>query len=157
MRNTLIVFGAAMLLAQVFTVQAQPIERPQAERSHWSAGGERHPLRMLRGLDLTDEQKQQLQDLRERQQQHRMANRDSVKEAHQWLKRSTEQLLSLPEFDATLAAEIAARKAELLKTREQEKLKVQFELQQVLSAEQLAKLKAKHKAKHKHRFVTPKG
>src|SRR5690606_37213938 len=104
MRHTLFGIATAALLASSFAAQAQPMERGH--------GPQMHHKRMMQALDLTEAQKEELKALREGNKEERKANHDDVREAHQWIRSNTELLMEQPEFDATLAAEIAARKAE---------------------------------------------
>ncbi|WP_417349801.1 Spy/CpxP family protein refolding chaperone [Ferrimonas sp.] len=111
-------------------------------------GGGKHMKRMLRGLDLTDEQKQQVKDILTK------AKADRPERDPQFMKAQMErhhQLMLAAEFDEQAAREaIAVRQAKMAEMQLKQ-MKVQHEIMQLLTAEQKQKLEER-RAERMKRF-----
>lgn len=127
---------AVLLVLSVFTAQAQLFDGRSG-----TGDAQGQLMLILNELDLTASQKQQLRILRQQLQKDRQAQKQQFQQTREWIKSNTELLMQQSEFDTTLAAEIAARRAELLQARDLQKLNMRFEIKNILTEEQRAKLR----------------
>jgi protein CpxP len=101
--------------------------------------------RMLRQLDLTDEQKDQLKEIAQTQRAAKRSameeNRDVRMAEMQAAKTAELDLVLAADFDEAQAQELASKMVEMQQSRYVEKLELQHEMMSVLTDEQKAELK----------------
>ena len=146
------VAGLVLSMTAVSTASAknhgQGYHQEMGGEFHQGRGGGKHMKRMLRGLDLTDEQKQQVKDILAK------AKADRPERDPQSMKAQMErhhQLMLAAEFDEQAAREaIAVRQAKMAEMQLKQ-MKVQHEIMQLLTAEQKQKLEER-RAERMKRF-----
>ncbi len=152
MRNTLVIIGATLALTA--SLSAQAMQELEFEHEHKDVHKHVVIKKSYEGLDLTDEQKQQLKALREQHKEGREAMREAREAERKWMKEKTEQLMQQEQFDAQLAAEIAQRKAENEQKATLKYLEHKHKMQHVFTDEQREKLKdAKRRVKKRVKVI----
>ena len=115
---------------------------------HGKRGGRHMMKRMMKKLDLTDDQKAQVKQMRETQKAENQVLRDQMKQLR-------EDMKSLDRNDATAVAQIATRKGELSQQMFIAKNNARLAFEAILTEEQKAKLaemKAKREARRAERM-----
>ncbi|CAM3783405.1 Spy/CpxP family protein refolding chaperone [Rheinheimera salexigens] len=137
---------ASVAVAQVDTSAKSNIQYKQHSRIH---SPQHRFMRMFKSVDLTDEQQQQMQLLI---QQHK-ADRNSQsasKQQYSDTKAAISQLMQADHFDQAQAEQLLQQRQVQQQQRQLQRLKLQYDLLQVLTPEQRQQLaKAKKQAQHK--------
>ncbi|SDJ90217.1 protein CpxP [Ferrimonas sediminum] len=101
-------------------------------------GGRGHDIRkMLRSLDLSDEQKQQVRDIMTQARDHRVKPDIEAVKLH---KEKRQQLMDNPEFNADLANELIQYRQARLAERQLQQMQTHHKIYQVLTTEQKQQL-----------------
>lgn len=122
--------------------QTTPATKMQHKQGEHSKGG--HHMGKRGGfekLNLTVQQKAQMQALREAQKQKRQANAQQDKAKMQQLHAQTEALINSPTLNTAALNSLADQQAALSKQRFVERVQAQHAMAQILTAEQRAELK----------------
>lgn len=147
----LVAMGAMFIFAQDGAGQ-QDGKRGGGKRGHFGKrGGGGHGGMMLRGLDLTDEQKTQIKAIRQ-------TSRDTVKPLREQMKANRQKLAQLSEsgtFDEAQVQAIAAQQGSISAQMIVERERVKSQIMGVLTPEQKAKaaeMKAQFQQKRQERM-----
>lgn len=119
------------------------------EGRHWGRQGG------FEKLNLTAEQKAQMQALRETQKQKYQNNREQYRVQMQLLQTQTQALINSPTLDTTALNRLADQQAALSKQRFIERIQSQHAMAKILTAEQkaeLEKMREDRKAKFNERM-----
>lgn len=145
----LVAMGAMFIFAQTNEGQTDG-KRGFGKRGHFGKHGGGHGM-MLRALDLTDEQKNQIKQIRE-------SSRNAVKPIREQMRANRQKLADLSangNFDQAQVQAIAAQQGNLTAQLIVEKEKAKSQIFQILTPEQKAKaaeMKEKMKERRQERF-----
>lgn len=107
---------------------------------HWDGAGHRHERgegmrHMLRGLDMSDAQREQVRSLMQGQHEQRHAMRQSMQSHHQAMK----ALLAEPQLDEARLHELTEQRAQMMRAMTEQRVRQQHAILAVLTPEQREK------------------